>query len=879
VSTTFARNMAAPVAWTGLLPPVAGRILRDASAGRRAAASLAVQGSGGTGKSVLLAQLASAYGEAGVQVADEHTAPTPGELTDQVAVLVDDAQHLTEASAMRLRELVDHPLARVVVAYRPWPRPPALVELVARMGNERELVVLGHVDRDVVRRWAAAALGDGATPALVDFVTAQTGGLPSLVDHMIRSLAQDAAARGRTSSPSTAAVLGEPSGSSVPADVLSRVRGSLAALDDENRALLHALAVGAPLDVEILGAALEVSVRRAGALVEHCRASGHLLDEGSVIPLVRRVLLDSTPTDVTRYTRRRVLTLLLDRGDAPVELACEQAADHVREPRAAQLLAEHGTAALAVDPARASALFEAAAASGAPPGALAARRAHAAALMGDYDGALQWADPALDDGSAPDRQRAAGVVAAVLAHRGLLGRSAELYRLAGPERTGSVALALLATGARAEAVDLLTATEAAPATGMPTMLAGAESLMAQGVLRSLRSDSSAADDIPAALSMLTRAAALVEPTGRTALLLDTPAALAALVALHSGELAVAESVLHRALQAQVGGRPAHARHQLLLAWTAMLRGRLRTAREHMAQAQQGTEGPLEPRDELFLRAMVVGLARRTGDLPALTAAWEHAREAVLRYPVDLFALLPLGELVVAGARMADGDRLAPHVAAAYALLRRLGEPQLWAAPLHWCGAQAAILADDPVALEPHATALVDAARTSRYAATVAQAGRSWLRVLTDRVEARTAITAAEGLASIGLTWDGCRLAGQAAARAVDARDRTALLLCARSLTEPGEVRQPPAGPPSVGRSPSATATPAGQLSDREREVALLVVAGQTYREVGSQLFISAKTVEHHVSRMRQRLGASNRSDLLARLRAELGAGEDDRAAG
>jgi DNA-binding CsgD family transcriptional regulator len=29
-------------------------------------------------------------------------------------------------------------------------------------------------------------------------------------------------------------------------------------------------------------------------------------------------------------------------------------------------------------------------------------------------------------------------------------------------------------------------------------------------------------------------------------------------------------------------------------------------------------------------------------------------------------------------------------------------------------------------------------------------------------------------------------------------------------------------------------------------------------------------VEHHVARMRQRLGASNRSDLLARLRAELG---------
>jgi DNA-binding CsgD family transcriptional regulator len=51
-----------------------------------------------------------------------------------------------------------------------------------------------------------------------------------------------------------------------------------------------------------------------------------------------------------------------------------------------------------------------------------------------------------------------------------------------------------------------------------------------------------------------------------------------------------------------------------------------------------------------------------------------------------------------------------------------------------------------------------------------------------------------------------------------------------------------------------------------------VLAGRTYREIGGQLYISAKTVEHHMSRIRQRLGAGNRSDLLDRLRAELAAG-------
>ena len=60
---------------------------------------------------------------------------------------------------------------------------------------------------------------------------------------------------------------------------------------------------------------------------------------------------------------------------------------------------------------------------------------------------------------------------------------------------------------------------------------------------------------------------------------------------------------------------------------------------------------------------------------------------------------------------------------------------------------------------------------------------------------------------------------------------------------------------------------AGQLSEREREVAELVLAGLTYKQIGDQLFISAKTVEHHVARMRQRLSCTSRSELLARLRS------------
>ena len=256
----------------------------------------------------------------------------------------------------------------------------------------------------------------------------------------------------------------------------------------------------------------------------------------------------------------------------------------------------------------------------------------------------------------------------------------------------------------------------------------------------------------------------------------------------------------------------------------------------------------------------------------MVQAWVQAREAVLRHPVDLFTLLPLGELVVAGARLDDDARLAPDVAAATSLLSRLGDPALWATPLHWSGAQAAIMTDDPNGLRPHAAALVAAARTSPYAAALATAGRVWLRVLTGDIEAADVVAAAERLAHIGLAWDGSRLAGQAAARTPEPRDRTVLLQCARALTEAhgtDETAAPQSAPPTV----EAEAQPCGNLSEREREVARLVVEGRTYREIGGRLFISAKTVEHHVARIRQRLGAGTRSDLLDRLRAELGDGD------
>ncbi len=51
------------------------------------------------------------------------------------------------------------------------------------------------------------------------------------------------------------------------------------------------------------------------------------------------------------------------------------------------------------------------------------------------------------------------------------------------------------------------------------------------------------------------------------------------------------------------------------------------------------------------------------------------------------------------------------------------------------------------------------------------------------------------------------------------------------------------------------------LSPREREVLQLIARGYTYREVASELFLSIKTVETHVSSVLRKLQLSNRREL------------------
>ncbi|MGY2129871.1 response regulator [Blastococcus sp. SYSU DS0617] len=67
----------------------------------------------------------------------------------------------------------------------------------------------------------------------------------------------------------------------------------------------------------------------------------------------------------------------------------------------------------------------------------------------------------------------------------------------------------------------------------------------------------------------------------------------------------------------------------------------------------------------------------------------------------------------------------------------------------------------------------------------------------------------------------------------------------------------------VPAAPAEEATDPGLdlLSAREREVMQLLARGYTYREIGSRLFISVKTVESHASNVLRKLQLSNRNEL------------------
>ncbi|WP_411722261.1 LuxR C-terminal-related transcriptional regulator [Mycetocola sp.] len=760
---------------------------------------------------------------------------------------MDDAHRLNESALSEIHSLVEHPELNLVVAYRFWPQPPALLRLASILERHHPSVVLGPLDREAVSTEVTAALGRPAPPTLVDQVLQLTAGMPWLVHRVAGTMADRSHLLDMHA-------------------VMDQLGYDLDAMNPEVRELLLALTVGFDLSGRVPDS-LEQGDASIDDLVAEARAAGLIRSDGRLIPLIGKTLLHTTPVHHLRTLQRSLVNSLDDRGSTFVETARPLARSGLKDVRIARSLERAGDDALATQPGLAATLYDEALAAGAEKITLAARRAQAFAATGDVDRTSRILDKIFAHENPPDLTRAADVAAAVWAQRGMLARGADIYRWLGPDRVGSSAalagVALIGAGDRAGAEDMFTAGASA---GSPTLSTVAATLAGQGIRESI---GEVAGD---ALPLLIRASDVMSASGAMVPSPDYPAALAALVALHSGELGVADSILDSALEHSQCGEAARPRLLLLRAWTAMQADRPDRARAAIDEATENSSG-LVQRDELLLRAVEVGLARRADDAPALVLAWQRARECVLHAGVDLFSLMPLEELVVAAARLRESVRIESHLAQAWELLRQLGNPPLWSVRLHWSAVQAAILTERPSDLAPHAAALVRAAQQNRLAFVLAAAGRAWLSVLAQSFDVATVESAARGLASVGLTWDGSRLAGHAAARTEERKDMARLLACARDLHPGMAAPATPAGgavePHAAARASVAGARDKTGLSAREREIARLVLDGKTYREIGEAVFISPRTAEHHIARIRSRLGASTRSELLTLLRVAL----------
>ena len=780
---------------------------------------------------------------------------------DGAALVVDEAQWLDPGSLRVVVALAERSAdrgQRLVVAHRPTPGHSDLAALDAVLGRSQPLVALGPLDEAEVAELAAIVLGAAVDDQLVDVVHDQTDGMPALVRLLLAEwVAAGAIAAGRLTAP-----LGPPGPSLVAA-----IRAEVDQLPAEARTVLAALSAGADLDDELVGAITEIPTDRLGDAVDALHAAGLVAPgTGDAVPLVGAAVAEMTPVADRRRFHARLAAALADRGAPATRTGEHLAAAGAQGPGVAAAYVAAGDATLEEAPELAAVWYERAIAAGASTTAIAARRAEAAALAGDAVAALRLADAVVADPAADDRRRALAVVAALLPARGFWRRSSRAY-------------AELATGATGAGADRnatswpLLATIGAVATGQapadgtgeagahpgpdpdPDRAGGLEvealRLTCGALVGSLRPDGARL------LPDMLEAAELLESAHTSLVLPTSPHAVGATVALALSELATAEHLLARARDHEVGGAPLRANHRLGLGWVAVRSGRW-TAAQAALDEVAAAGAPLAPRDLLIAAAIEAGLARRSGDLARLGDAWARAEGVLLRHPADLFSLEIVGELAIGAARLGLWDRVAPKARELGDIVRSLGEPPLWLLPLRWIGLQVALATDDRDATVRRAAEVEATPPVHPRLGALADAARTWVAILGGGADPETVAAAARGLQGLGLTWEASRLTGQAAIRSADPTVTRSLLEQARDLKA--------ALPAS---DPAEAASAVGVLSEREQMVAQYIVDGLTHKEIGAQLYISPKTVEHHVAKIRQKLGATTRAEMLAALRAHL----------
>jgi DNA-binding CsgD family transcriptional regulator/urease accessory protein UreF len=836
-------EFAAPTLEMAFLPQEARQLLEQLRETQNPF-SITLVAPSGYGKTTFIAELARRYRELGIAtfdaaslMADEECRET--RLTDNSALLLDDAHRLTEAELSRLRDYSQSRFSRVILTHPPYRETP-LEDLFST-----KKAFLPPLGAEQIRQLA------GGNADLAREIHAYTGGVPQFVRYALRI---KAAEHNRANS-----FAGQRHPENIsPARVNNPLKGILESTEENTLKLLIAIELGAARNFELIAQLLHCGQNEVASVIEGARAQSLIDAHGQLLPISRAALRTVVPVERRSRIVQELATIQLTNNEPLLTTALALMDDGSRGPTVATALRVASKEAV-TEPLLAAKLISASAKAGEPRPQLLADWARFAALSGDWETASRLSEEILADENPEHHETGLLVSATVLAHRGELARSAEMYQWSSHSSAHYfAAIGLIASGQVEKARLYVKATAD---NTIPTIITSSAKRVAEGIEKSL---SHSAND---ALAILVNAAALIEPMRGQLLLPDSPAALAAIAALHCGELKIAESLLCRALSEKQGGPFLTARHRLLLGWTCMIQGDLDNAK---AQLGALAKTSLESRDELFRSALELGLARRQSDLPALRKYWEAAYQAVMRHPVDLFSLLPLGEITVVAARLGELSKLAGHLQQAQSLMDNLGNPPLWSTMPLWNRLHAAILKEDKEFAEKSLSALEKQAHYSPHCSMLFSAAENWVAVLSGNVDTPRVVNAANGLDAGGMHWDAARLAGQAAIRTSDRAAMITLLETARQFSGSSRISRehnPSADSLISRKEPSASARgDVSSLSEREQEVANLVITGLTYKQIGEKLFISSKTVEHHVARIRGKLGSSNRRELLETLR-------------
>jgi DNA-binding NarL/FixJ family response regulator len=766
-----------------------------------------------------------------------------------------------------------------------------LGDAIARAVRDRSLV---RLDLAPLTRAEADELVPGLARERMEAIYDESGGVPFYLEELGRATGRWTPRTGEA---------GPARAPEVPEAVAAALSAELRRISSAARSLLQGAAVaGDPFDLDLAAAAADATLDLRAldelADVRLVRAT----DTPRVFrfrhPIVRRAVYESTSLGWRLEAHERAAAALAGRGARAAERAHHVAlSGRVGDPEAAGILVAAALETAATAPASAAHWLGAALrALGDAPETfpqrleLLAARANALGRAGRFGAALEALDEALGmlppealDARLPLTSLAATLYSfsgqADRARRLLERTLAELPDRGSPEALGLLVEAAISAWAVGDYESMRVRSEEAlegarvlgrhPLHASAAAIAGAGRYSVGLISEARRSAAEAAD--------------IVDALDDTAMVERLDAFLTlAYTEYHTGSQ---QDALGHVLRGLALSRTRGVEYllpplEVLEAMALLHLGRLEEA---VAAAEASYETALLLRNEeyvVFALQLRSWAARWSGDV---ARAVSFGREALTRGAesgpmVQAFGGLHLAEALIESGAPQEGQDV---------LLRSAGGPAL--EPIEPAfrprGYLALVMAELALgrieAAESWAVRAEAFAREVDLELTRTHAWRARALVLMARGDATSAATVALGSAAeadaVGVVVEAARsriVAGRALARSGDpARAREQLERAEQELRTAGALRYRDEAAAELRRlgirgrrrPTEAPRRPVGALSKRELEVAELVAAGNTNREIADRLFVSVKTVETHLAHAFSKLGVSSRAALASTL--------------